>query len=42
MYILHVGAGSWPLYIGLIALAVNIVVTFAVSLVTHRRVVPAV
>ncbi|WP_250469364.1 MULTISPECIES: monocarboxylate uptake permease MctP [unclassified Caballeronia] len=42
VYVLHVGAGSWPLYIGLIALAVNIVVTFAVSLVTHRRVVPAV
>jgi SSS family solute:Na+ symporter len=42
VYVLHVGAGSWPLYIGLIALALNIVVTFAVSLVTHRRVVPAV
>ncbi|SAK87865.1 monocarboxylate uptake permease MctP [Caballeronia ptereochthonis] len=42
VYVLHVGDASWPTYIGLIALVVNIVVTYAVSLVTPRSVVPAV
>jgi solute:Na+ symporter, SSS family len=38
VFVLHMGDASWPLYIGIIALVVNIVVTFAVSLVTPRRV----
>ncbi|KND54108.1 Acetate permease ActP (cation/acetate symporter) [Candidatus Burkholderia verschuerenii] len=38
VYVLHIGDASWPLYIGIIALVVNIVVTFAVSLVSPRRV----
>lgn len=42
IYALHVGDATWPTYIGLIALVVNIVVTYAVSLVTRRSVVPAV
>ena len=42
VYALHVGDATWPTYIGLIALVVNIVVTYAVSLVTRRSVVPAV
>jgi solute:Na+ symporter, SSS family len=42
VYVLHFGDAAWPIYIGLIALAVNIVVTFAVSLGTRRSIVPAV
>jgi solute:Na+ symporter, SSS family len=38
VFVLHMGDASWPLYIGIIALVANIVVTFAVSLVTPRRV----
>jgi solute:Na+ symporter, SSS family len=38
VYVLHLGDASWPLYIGIIALVANIVVTFALSLVTPRRV----
>lgn len=37
VYALHFGAASYPLYIGLIALAANIVVTFAVSALSPRR-----
>jgi SSS family solute:Na+ symporter len=39
VFTLHIGDSSWPLYIGLIALAANIVVTFAVSVVTPKRAV---
>jgi solute:Na+ symporter, SSS family len=42
VYTVHLGTASWPLYIGIIALVVNVVVTFAVSLVTRRSVSPAV
>ncbi|SAK46560.1 Na+/solute symporter [Caballeronia catudaia] len=42
VYVVHLGDAAWPIYIGLIALVLNIVVTFAVSLVTRRSVVPAV
>jgi solute:Na+ symporter, SSS family len=42
VYVLHFGDAAWPIYIGLIALVVNIVVTFAVSLGTRRSIVPAV
>jgi solute:Na+ symporter, SSS family len=38
VYIVHLGAASWPLYIGIIALVVNMLVTFSVSLVTRRNV----
>jgi SSS family solute:Na+ symporter len=41
VYALHLGATAYPLYIGLIALVVNIVVTFAVSVVSPRRAVAA-
>jgi solute:Na+ symporter, SSS family len=37
VFTLHVGGASWPLYIGLIALVANIVVTFIVSAVTPKR-----
>jgi SSS family solute:Na+ symporter len=37
VYALHAGGGTWPLYIGLIALVVNIVVTFVVSAVLPKR-----
>jgi SSS family solute:Na+ symporter len=37
VFALHVGGDIYPLYIGLIALAANIVVSFAVSVVTPRR-----
>ena len=37
VFALHVGDSTWPLYIGLIALVVNVVVTFIVSLVTPKR-----
>ncbi|HTR07791.1 MAG TPA: sodium:solute symporter [Paraburkholderia sp.] len=37
VFTLHVGDSAWPLYIGLIALAANIVVTFSVSLVVPAR-----
>jgi SSS family solute:Na+ symporter len=37
VYALHLGASTFPLYIGLIALAVNIVVTFVVSAIVPRR-----
>ncbi|KLU26708.1 sodium:solute symporter [Caballeronia mineralivorans PML1(12)] len=38
VFALHVGGATYPLYIGLIALVVNIVVAFVVSAVTPRRV----
>ena len=38
VFALHLGDATYPLYIGLIALAANIVVTFAVSVVTPKRV----
>jgi SSS family solute:Na+ symporter len=38
VFALHLGDTTYPLYIGLIALAANIVVTFAVSVVTPKRV----
>jgi SSS family solute:Na+ symporter len=37
VYGLHVGHDNYPLYIGLIALVANIVVSFAVSVVSPRR-----
>jgi SSS family solute:Na+ symporter len=37
VFALHLGEASYPIYIGLIALVLNIVVTFAVSLLTARR-----
>ena len=37
VFALHVGGATYPLYIGLIALAVNIVVAFVVSTVTPSR-----
>jgi SSS family solute:Na+ symporter len=37
VFALHLGDATYPLYIGLIALAANIVVTFAVSVVTPKR-----
>jgi solute:Na+ symporter, SSS family len=42
VYVVHLGDAAWPIYIGLIALAVNIVVTYVVSLATRRSAVPAV
>ncbi|SIT47528.1 Na+/monocarboxylate symporter (fragment) [Paraburkholderia ribeironis] len=39
VYALHFGDSVYPLYIGLIALVVNIVVSFAVSVLSPRRVV---
>jgi SSS family solute:Na+ symporter len=39
VYALHLGDAVYPLYIGLIALAANIVVSFAVSVVSPRRAV---
>jgi SSS family solute:Na+ symporter len=38
VFALHLGAATYPLYIGLIALVVNIAVAFVVSTVTPRRV----
>ena len=37
VFALHLGGATYPLYIGLIALAANIVVAFVVSMVTPRR-----
>jgi SSS family solute:Na+ symporter len=37
VYALHLGASTFPLYIGLIALVANIVVTFVVSAIVPRR-----
>ena len=37
VFALHLGDATYPLYIGLIALAVNIVVAFVVSVVTPKR-----
>jgi solute:Na+ symporter, SSS family len=37
VFALHLGGATYPVYIGLIALVLNIVVSFAVSLVTPRR-----
>jgi SSS family solute:Na+ symporter len=37
VFAMHVGGATYPLYIGLIALAVNIVVALVVSAVTPRR-----
>ncbi|MEM5433675.1 monocarboxylate uptake permease MctP [Paraburkholderia diazotrophica] len=37
VYALHIGDSTWPIYIGLIALVVNIVVTFVVSMITPKR-----
>jgi SSS family solute:Na+ symporter len=37
VFALHLGAATYPLYIGLIALVVNIAVAFVVSTVTPRR-----
>ncbi len=37
VFALHVGGSTWPLYIGLIALVINIAVTFVVSTVTTKR-----
>jgi SSS family solute:Na+ symporter len=42
VFALHVGGATYPLYIGLIALAANIVVSFVVSVLSPRRVVAAV
>jgi SSS family solute:Na+ symporter len=39
VFTVHIGDASWPLYIGLIALVANIVVTFVVSVVTPKRAV---
>jgi SSS family solute:Na+ symporter len=41
VFALHLGDAVYPVYIGLIALAVNIVVSFAVSVLSPRRVVAA-
>jgi SSS family solute:Na+ symporter len=38
VFALHLGDAVYPIYIGLIALVVNIVVTFVVSAVSPRRV----
>jgi SSS family solute:Na+ symporter len=38
VYALHLGSDVYPLYIGLIALAANIVVSFVISTLTPRRV----
>ena len=37
VYPLHLGSTTWPLYIGLIALVANIVVTFIVSAISPKR-----
>jgi SSS family solute:Na+ symporter len=37
VYALHFGDTAYPLYIGLIALVANIVVSFGVSVVSPRR-----
>jgi SSS family solute:Na+ symporter len=37
VFALHVGSDIYPLYIGLIALAANIIVSYVVSMVTPRR-----
>ncbi|SIT46878.1 Na+/solute symporter [Paraburkholderia piptadeniae] len=37
VFALHIGGSTWPIYIGLIALVVNIVVTFVVSMITPKR-----
>ncbi|CAG4903284.1 monocarboxylate uptake permease MctP [Paraburkholderia gardini] len=37
VYPLHLGGRTWPLYIGLIALVANIVVTFIVSAISPKR-----
>ena len=37
VFALHAGGATYPLYIGLIALAWNIVVALVVSMVTPRR-----
>ncbi|MPW21471.1 sodium:solute symporter [Paraburkholderia sp. CNPSo 3157] len=37
VFALHIGDSTWPIYIGLIALVVNIVVTFVVSMITPKR-----
>jgi solute:Na+ symporter, SSS family len=42
VYVVHLGSASWPLYIGIIALVANVVVTFVVSMVTKRSVAPAI
>jgi solute:Na+ symporter, SSS family len=42
VFVVHLGTASWPLYIGIIALVVNIIVTFVVSMVTKRSFAPAV
>jgi SSS family solute:Na+ symporter len=42
VFAVHLGDAVYPVYIGLIALAVNIIVSFAVSVLSPRRVVAAV
>jgi hypothetical protein len=42
VFALHVGDAVYPVYIGLIALAANVVVSFVVSVLSPRRVVAAV
>ncbi|SEJ46426.1 monocarboxylate uptake permease MctP [Paraburkholderia diazotrophica] len=37
VFALHIAGSTWPIYIGLIALVVNIVVTFVVSMITPKR-----
>ena len=37
VYAMHVGSETWPLYIGLVALAANIVVTFVLSAIMPKR-----
>ncbi len=37
VYALHIGESTFPLYIGLIALAANMIVTFVVSAIVPRR-----
>ncbi|WP_158940872.1 monocarboxylate uptake permease MctP [Burkholderia sp. S171] len=39
VFALHVGGATYPVYIGLLALALNIVVSFTVSFVMPRRVI---
>ena len=37
VYAMHVGSETWPLYIGLVALVANIVVTFVLSAIVPKR-----
>jgi len=37
VYAMHVGSETWPLYIGLVALLANMVVTFVLSAIVPKR-----